>query len=121
MDILTKEFLILVSSSQTQCLKIRPRLLQSFHCSRQSNWYHSEWCTTYKCSTFFFFIFHVSGKRERERERETPPSLQYYFLFFPSRVYCHVIPHRFLFSHKKLKRVVQKPDGSELPWCLHKE
>jgi len=30
----TKEFLILVSSSQTQCFRVRPRLQQSFPCSR---------------------------------------------------------------------------------------
>ena len=28
------------------------------------------------------------------------------FSFFPSRVYCHVIPHRILFSHKKMEKVV---------------
>ena len=43
------------------------------------------------------------GRRKREKERETPPSLYYYFLFFQSRVYSHVIPDRVLFSHMKLK------------------
>jgi len=28
------------------------------------------------------------------------------FNFFPTRVYCHGIPHRVLFSHKKPERVV---------------
>ena len=73
---MTKEFLILVSSSRTQCFRIQPRLQQSFPCSRQNiNWYLD--------SIFYVSIFLVSGKSEgEEKHRETPPSLHYYFLFF---------------------------------------
>ena len=36
-NIFDKRILILVSSSQTQCFRIQPRLHQSFPCSRQSS------------------------------------------------------------------------------------
>ena len=73
-----------VSSSQTECFIIRPRLQQFFTCSRQSiNRYYSAWHTTYQDSIFYVSIFLADGKREgEERERETPSSLHYYFLFF---------------------------------------
>ena len=79
----TKEFLILVSSSQTQCFRIRPCLQKSFPCSWQNiNRYHSAWCTTYQDFTFYVSILIVSGKREgEEREGEPPPSLHYYIFF----------------------------------------
>ena len=97
-------------------LQNTPRLQQSFLHTRQSiSRYHSEWCITYQDSIFYVSIFLVSGKREgEERERETPPSLHYYFLLFSSRVYCHVIKHRGLFSHEKLERVVLEPNCSKL-------
>jgi len=57
---------------------------------------------------FSLFLARGSGKRERERTHN-------FFLFFPSKVYCHVIPHRVLFSYKKLERVVEEPDCFELP------
>ena len=121
--IFDKRILVLVSSSRTQCFTIQPHLHQSFPCSRQSlNWYFSASCSGFvskvyrvpvsfgkregeeKCrenppSLHYYFI--DSGKREREENHiETPPSLHYYF--FQSGVYFHVIPHRVLFSHKKL-------------------
>ena len=41
-----KRILVLVSSSRTQCFRIKHRLHKSLPCSRQSiNWYHSAWCT----------------------------------------------------------------------------
>ena len=77
----------------------------SFPRSWQSiNQYHSAWCATFQYSTLYVSIILVSGKRVgEEREGETLPSLHYYFLFSPSSVYCHVIPHRVLFSNKKLE------------------
>ena len=73
-DIFEKKFLILVSSSLTQCFKIRPRLQQSFPCSQQSiNQYNSAWCTPYQDSTFYFPCFWQDWRR-KERERETPSS-----------------------------------------------
>ena len=89
-----KEFLILVSSYLGHCFRIRPRLQQSFPCSRQSiNWYHSAWCTICQDSTFYVFIFLVSGKREgEEKHRETPPFI--HFLF--SQVGCTAM---FYFTH----------------------
>ena len=97
-------------------------LQQSFSCSRQSiNRYHCAWCATYKDSTFYASIFLVSGKREGEARERNPSFSSLLFSFFPSRVYCHFIPRRVLFSNKKLERVVQEPDCSELPWCLHIE
>ena len=83
------------------------------------NWYHSACMEDSTVS-----IFLVSGKREgrervREREGEINPSFSSLsFSYFPSRVYCHVIPHRVLFNHKKLEKVVYEPDCSELPWYL---
>ena len=80
----TKEFLqILVTSSQT-VIQNTALSTASFPCSQQSlNRFFSVWCTTYQDSTFYVFIFLVSGKREgEEKQRETPPSLHYYFLIF---------------------------------------
>jgi len=78
----TKEFLILVSSSQTQCFRIRPCLQKYFPCSWQNiNRYHSAWCTTYQDFTFYVSILIVSGKREGE-EREGEPPLLCTIIFF---------------------------------------
>jgi len=68
------------------------------------NRYHSALCTTYQDSSSYVSIFLVSGKREgKERERETFSALL--FSVFPSRVYCHVIPHRVLFSYKNWREL----------------
>ena len=81
-NIFDKRILILVSSSWTQCFRIRPCLQQSFPPSRQSiNRYHSAWCTTCQYSTFYGSIFLVSGKREGEEEERDLPTLHYYSLF----------------------------------------
>jgi len=55
---------------------------------------------------FPFSLFLARGKRKSEKERNLSFSALL-FSFFPCRVYCHFIPHRVLFSHKKkLERVV---------------
>ena len=91
---------ILVRSSLTWCFKIQSLLQKSYSCSQQSiNRYHSEWCTNYQ-DPFSLITARGKGKRERERNLSFSALL---FSFFPSRVYCHVIPHRVLFSHKKLE------------------
>ena len=97
------------------------------------NRYHSAWCTTYQVSTFYDPIFMFLARREdsawcktyhdstfmflatregeeRKREREKSLLLCTIVFFLSSRVYCHVILQRVLFSHKKLERVVQEPD-----------
>ena len=78
-----KEFLILVSSSWTQCFRIRPCLQQSFPCSWQNL---NCMCMLHNLSGFYFQCFHFpcfwQEGRGRKRERETPSSLHYYFLFF---------------------------------------
>ena len=79
-DIFDKKMLILVSSSRTQCFRIRPRLQQSFPCSQQSiNRCHSTWCTTYQDSTSYASIFLVSASGRGKRRRETSSLL---FSFF---------------------------------------
>ena len=107
-DIFDKKILILVSLSRTQCFRIRPCLQQSFPCSRQSiNWYNSALCTTNQDSTLYVSIFLISSKRKGVEERTHPHSISaLLFSLFSSRVYCHVIPHRVLFRHKKLEKVV---------------
>jgi len=61
---------------------------------------------------FPFSLFLARGKGKRERNPFFSALLYY---FFPSRVYCHIIPHRVLFSDKKLEQVVYELDCSELP------
>ena len=103
-DISERRILVLVSSSWTQCFRIRPCLHQSFPCSRQSiNWYHSAWCTTYQ-NYFPFSSLLARGRGKKGRKKPSFSALL--FSFFPSRVYCHVIPYRVLFSNKKLERVI---------------
>ena len=83
--------------------------------SMSINQYHSAWCTIYQDSALYVSIILVFGKRVGEdREGVTLPSLHYYFLFSPSRVYCHVISHRFSLA-------TRNHDCSELPLCLHIE
>ena len=56
---------------------------------------------------FSLFLGRGKGKRERERggEREKQLLLHTTIFFFLSKVYCHVIPHRVLFSPRSWREL----------------
>ena len=105
----TKEFLVISSQTVLQNPASSTAIFSSQLVEYNTRRYHSAWCTTYQDSTFNASIFLVSCKKEGEEKlRETPLSLHYYFLFFSSRVYCHVLFHTGFCSTAKNWRKLSK-------------
>ena len=75
-DILTKEFLILVSTSRTQCFRIRPCLQQSFPCINNAQ------PIRILLSMFLFSLFLARGKGKRVREKLLLVSSFILFFFY---------------------------------------
>jgi len=103
----TKQFLILVTSSQT-VLQNTALSTASFPCSQQSfNRFlvYGAQPIRILLSMFSFSLFLAKGRGKRSKEK---PLLlcTIIFLFSKSGVLSCFIPHRVLFSRKKLEKVV---------------